>query len=506
MHFLGIDVGTTHIKTCLLDERLSLVRTELAAHPMCERPDIGLCYDPDDLWQLVLSQVRTLIEGIDPKSVRAIGVTSMAEAGLPVDASGRALYPIVPWNDMRSKAYGQILLDRFGAYELFRRTGIIYHPKYSISRLIQLRLEKPDIFARMHCWLSVTDLVLNRLCGSFVMDESQACRTMLYNLQDRCWDPELVDASDMAGKLPRVIPMGGIAGTLRTELAAELGLDPDVAIVSGGQDHLCAAVAVGDDQPGTVVNSMGTSEVYFGISDAPKLDRQTFAACVNQGCFTNGRYYWIANIPGSGASIEWMRHILSVQGDIGYSLFSQADALRDPSPLLYFPYVNGSGSPHTDPDRKGLFYGLTAATDVSNMIKSIFEGIAFEARWIMDALSRLGIPIGRILSVGGGTRNLPLMQTKSDILGLDLTITTLKEATGIGAAMQAALACGAVTDLTSQRADARSHESLVRPDHAHSEHYKRRYREYRRLYQSITSFMLSELSDAEPVNEPRPDQ
>ncbi len=498
MHFLGIDVGTTHIKTCLLDSRLDLVRTELAPHPLNERQDIGLCYEPDEIWRIVLGQIRSLAAGIDPRSIRAIGVTSMAEAGLPVDKDGQALYPIVPWNDMRSKAYGQILLDRFGAFDLFRRTGIIYHPKYSVSRLIQLRLEQPDIFARMHRWLSVTDLVLNRLCGSFVMDESQACRTLLYNLRDRRWDPQLVEAAGLDGKLPQVIPMGGIAGTLRPELAAALGFAPDVAIVSGGQDHLCAAVAVGDDQPDTVVNSMGTSEVYFGLSDTPRLDEQTFAACLNQGCFADGRYYWIANIPGSGASIEWMRRILSVNGDVGYSLFAQEARQREPSSLLYYPYVNGAGSPHTDPDRKGLFYGMIANTDVNDMVKAIFEGIAFEARWIMDALKQLGIPLGRILSVGGGTRNRSLMNTKSDILGRDLTITDLKEATGIGAAMQAARACGAVTDFTVQRTRARALESLVSPDSSLTEQYDGRYREYRRLYQAVTAFMTADKDREDP--------
>lgn len=488
MYFLGIDVGTTHVKTCLLDQDLHLVRVSLDTHELHDLPGIGLCYEPNYLWDLLLCQIESLLSGIDPAKLRGIGVTSMAEAGLPVDRDGCALYPIVPWNDIRSKTYGQTLLDRFGAYELYRRTGIIYHPKYSVTRMMQIRAELPGIFQQMYRWLSVTDFVMNRLCGSFVMDESQACRTLLYDIRNHRWDPELVEAAGMTGKLPDVIPMGATAGILKFELASRFGLRRDVAIVSGGQDHLCAAIAVGDGAPGTVINSMGTSEVYFGLSDQPRLDEAAFAACLNQGCFADGRYYWIANIPGSGASIEWLRQILSVNGDLGYALFSDKDRLRDPSSLFYFPYVNGSGSPHTDHERRGLFYGLTASTDVHALIKAVFEGIAFEARWIQEALAGLDIPVSRILSVGGGTKNEAFVQTKASVLGRTLTVTGLKEATGIGAAMQAARAAGLVTDFSGQRDRTAALERDIQPDPEHHRHYQVRFDQYRQLFDVITSF------------------
>ena len=488
MYFLGIDVGTTHVKTCLLDQDLSLVRVALNEHDLHDLPGIGLCYEPDFLWTLVQGQMESLLAEIDPQEVRGIGVTSMSEAGLPVDRDGCALYPIVPWNDIRSKAYGQELLEQFGGYDLFRRTGIIYHPKYSVSRMMYLRFEHPDIFSQMHCWLSVTDFILNRLCGSFVMDESQACRTLLYDIRNHCWDPDLVEAAGMAGKLPQVIGMGESAGILRREISSRFGMRRDVVAVSGGQDHLCAAIAVGDGAKTTVINSMGTSEVYFGLSDAPRLDMAAYEACLNQGCFADGRYYWIANIPGSGASIEWLRQILSVQGDVGYAVFSGDDEMEKPSKLFYYPYLNGSGSPHTDHERKGLFYGLSAKTNVCDLIQAVFEGIAFEAKWIMDALSALEIPVDRILSVGGGTKNEGLVQTKADILGRPLTITGLKEATGIGAAMQAARAAGLVTDFSRQRSGTAALEQDVQPDMKLNRHYQMRFNDYRRLFDVITSF------------------
>jgi xylulokinase len=489
VYFIGIDIGTTHVKTCLLDQNLSIVQIELSEHELHDMPDIGLCFDPDMLWTLLQSQIGELLKRIDPLQVRGIGVTSMAESGLPVDREGRALFPIVPWNDIRSKAYGQELLDKFGGFELYRRTGIIYHPKYSASRMMYLRYEQPEIFARMYCWLSVTDLILNRLCGSFVMDENQACRTLLYNISNHCWDSDLVAAAGMIGKLPQVIRMGESAGTLLPDIAVRFGLSQDVIVVSGGQDHLCAAIAVGDDSSGTVINSMGTSEVYFGLTDSLRLNKETYAACLNQGCFTDGQYYWIANIPGSGASIEWLRQILSVHGDVGYELFSNEDRLNEPSDLFYFPYLNGSGTPHTDHDRKGFFYGLSAATDVFSLIKSIFEGIAFEARWIMDSLQAMGIPVDRILSVGGGTKNQSFIKTKADVLGRPLTIVGLNEATGIGAAMLAARATGLIMNFSRQREEKSVQETIVFPDEGQSRHYQERYADYRRLFDVINSFV-----------------
>ena len=490
MYYLGIDIGTTHLKTCLLDENLQVAHITVDDNHMDGKARAGEGYDPRTLWKSIEETLHIALYDIDASQVQAIGVTSMADAGLPVDETGLPLGPIIPWQSTGGDRYRHDLLDQIEPYDLYRRTGLIYHPKYPALHMLALKHESVEVFARMKAWLSVSDWVIDQLCGQMAMDESQACRTMLYDIGNQQWDRQLIDAAGLTGKLPPVVGMGTSVGTLRPDLAARFGLNPAVQIVTGGHDHLCAAIAVGADQSGQIVNSMGTAEVYVGIIDQPIRSREAFDLCLNQGCASGGRYYWMANLPASGASIEWMRRILSTEGEVKYNLFLQEEHLSAPSPVLYFPYLNGSGSPHTDADQRAMFLGLSSDTTVYQIIKAIYEGIGYESRWIMDALTRLGLSGTSILAVGGGTKNRMLMQTKVNVMQQSIRATELDEATGIGAAILAARACG----LKGQRTEPQSpagHETaatradLFDPDPALADHYQAGYMHYRQIHQAL---------------------
>jgi xylulokinase len=491
MYYLGIDIGTTHLKTCLLDENLQVAHMTVDDNHLDARARIGEGYDPRMLWQSIEETLHIALYDIDASQVQAIAVTSMADAGLPVDAAGLPLGPIIPWQKTNGDRYKQELLDSIDPYELYRRTGLIYHPKYPAMHLLALKHESAETFSQMKAWLSVSDWVIHQLCSRMVMDESQACRTMLYDISKHQWDGQLIDATGLTGKLPPVVSMGTSVGTLRPDLAARFRLNPAVQIITGGHDHLCAAIAVGADQSGQIVNSMGTAEVYVGMIDQPIRCREAFDLCLNQGCTSGGRYYWMANLPASGASIEWMRRILSTEGEVKYNLFLQEEFLSEPSPVLYFPYLNGSGTPHTNADQRAVFLGLSSDTTVYQLIKAIYEGIGYESRWILDALTSLGLAGSSILAVGGGTKNKTLMQTKANVMQKPIRATELDEATGIGAAILAARACGLEVGLTrplpSSQAPSETPSGWFTPDPALASHYLTGYSHYQQIHQALLS-------------------
>ena len=167
------------------------------------------------------------------------------------------------------------------------------------------------------------------------MEESLACRTMLYNIHERKWDDELTELAGAAGRLPRVAGQGEDRPVLTKDMARRFGLREDVRVCTGGHDHLCAALAE-DLKEGEILNSMGTSEVYIGfLTQLPDQDL-LYKKGIQLGRF-QGKYYWICNMPSSGASVEWLRSFLSVEGrPVPYESLMQIER-QVPSRMMYLP-------------------------------------------------------------------------------------------------------------------------------------------------------------------------
>ncbi len=443
MYTIGVDVGTTHIKAILLDNNLNSLRIHIEENKVIHGEAYGCYFDVQELWEKVLSCILNVIQNVDKSLVRAIGVTSMAEAGVPIDVNGQVLYPLIPWHDMRGESQIQTVKDTIGEFEIYNKTGVICHPKHTIAKILWLKSEFPDLFPKIHQWLSVADYVIYKLTGNCVTDETLASRTMLFNIRNRQWDDELCSFIGGSRILPKVIGFGEAAGCLKEELTAQLTLGRDVLIVACGHDHISAAAAVGVDAQSTILDSMGTAEVFVGIEDTLNINQDTFKMGFNHGCFAEGKYYWMTSLPASGASVEWVRKLLSVNEEISYEMFIDEEKLNRESSLLFFPYLNGSGTPHVDYQMRGFIYGLSGNSDVYEIIKSIYEGTSYESKWIIESLENVkNIKIKKINAVGGATKNVPWIKTKSNVIGKNIQCSTIQEAAATGAAKVALKAAG----------------------------------------------------------------
>ena len=229
---------------------------------------------------------------------------------------------------------------------------------------------------------------------------------------------------------------------------------------------------------------MGTSEVYVGFQDKPDLSADCYNCGIMQGRFGN-RYYWMGNIPASGGSIEWLKGIFSPAGKMDYRMFSDNPKITEPSGLFYYPYLNGSGTPHADPMMRGAFFGLSSGTADEDMIQAVYEGIAMESRWIVNSLKEcLKTDTTRIIAVGGGTKNPYLMKTKANILESEIYCSSLSEATSAGAALQAA---NAVLNKRNQISDV--YIKKVEPNTKLKGYYDNKYQKYRSAYSALKNVL-----------------
>lgn len=427
---IGIDVGTTHIKACAVLDTGEMAAFSQADQEMAEIKGFGLGMDCTKLWTNAARCLKQVLAKVEPEEVTAIGIASMAEAGALIDAQGRPLGPVLSWN---SPPKERKLPDALSGYRLYQKTGLVYHTKYSLSRILWYAEEKPDIYQNMRCFLSVADYIAFCLSGEYFTEESLACRTMLYNLKERRWDKDLVELAGMEGRLPRVLGDGDELPFIEKKWAEYFGVGNTVRIGVSGHDHLCGALAQGL-KSGEILNSIGTSEVFAGFLEKTDLSEDFYRLGILQGRF-DGKPYFICNMPSCGASVEWLLDFLSVEKRLKYEDLPGLNGQK-PSPVCYLPFINGSGS-HRGKGLRGGFLGITQNTGREDILQAVYEGIACEDRVIFSVLERAGILAEDVIAAGGGTKNSRLMQAKADVTGKTFRLSDNPQATAVGAALKA---------------------------------------------------------------------
>jgi xylulokinase len=454
---LGLDLGTTHCKAGLfaLDGRaLYLASRE---NRVQRSPQGYSFYEPETVWQNVealLGEIEAWRGAQDGRwsPAAAAGVASMAETGLVFDRERQApRTPFIPWFDPLATPQAEALRRRFDVQERFYRTGLRPAYKYSLPKIAWLR-EQQGVSLDNAVWLGAADYIVYRLTGAFATDGSLAGRTYAFCIDRKAWDAETLDQLGIPVDLfPPVLPCGRPAGVARTGFAA-LGLQDGIPVAVAGHDHVCAAFAaqvLGGMQAAPVFDSIGTAESLIGIFPERPLGETDYQAGFAFGLYgAPGFLYWMGGLSAAGGSIEWLRSIL---GDPPLS-YAELDALSQtrlgaPTGLLYFPYLSGSGSPHSDSLVRGAFIGLNASHSRADLYHAVLEGTAFETEYMRRAAERVtGAPIQRVLAAGGGTRNRRWMQIKADVYGCVLDVLSQKEATLLGAALLAGIGAGMYTD------------------------------------------------------------
>jgi len=234
----------------------------------------------------------------------AIGITSMAESGVPVDRRNLPVGDIIAWHDTRPDRQAAWLERQIGAGPLFARTGLRPEPKYTLPKLLWLREHKAAEFTRLRHWAGVAELIALDLTGRLATNASLACRTLAFNVSARAWDSELLAlASLVPSEMPEVLPLGAAAGRLTEAAAARLGLPSGTPVAVAGHDHLAAALGAGVTKPGDVLDSMGSAEATLLITERPALADEIRRGGFSTGCHALDGLSYVSG--GLQSSVPW---------------------------------------------------------------------------------------------------------------------------------------------------------------------------------------------------------
>ena len=444
MTILAIDVGTTHCKAGLF--ALDGTVLKIATRPMVtQRAQAGETYfDPEALWDTASEVIRKVAASSGP--IAAIGIASMAETGLLVDRrTGAARSFFVPWFDTAAQSQADLIRRLSDPLERYLKTGLRASFKCSLAKVLWLRARDESLL-KGAIWLSAADYIAYRMTGKFGTDCSLAGYTFAFRVDRRAWDSDWLREWRLSPDLfPPANPSGTPVGGVQSEAAAFLGLTANIPVAICGHDHVTAAFAMNVTSSGKVFDSMGTAETLLGALPERLLIEDDFRSGLIYGCHVaQGCGYWLGSLSASGGSVEWLRAQLSHK-PLSYKEIDEllASARPEPTGILYFPYLVGSGPPHADPLMRGAFIGLSASHGRADLLKAVLEGTVYEVEFIRQAGEHItGQPIPALITAGGGTRNRAWLQIKADVSGCRIEASAEPEATLLGAALIAGIGSG----------------------------------------------------------------
>ncbi|SRR5579884_1699693 len=479
---IGLDVGTTNTKAVAFDPETSRVVAVTAQVTRAISPVPGWSeIDPAQLWDGVaacLGQIVLRIRG----PILGVGIASMAEAGVPLNAAGQPVYRIIHWYDPRAEQQLAQTLDRFGAEHLFRVTGQAPRNVYSLYKLLWLREHAPDAFADLAHWLCVSDYVAWKLTGAAATDYSLASRTMLFDQQTRQWSPEMLSYAGLRPEqLPRPLPASTVVGQVTPSAAAETGLPADVPVVIGGHDHLCGAVAAGAVRAGQVVDSVGTAEGVVIPTDTFVYDATFWQHRICCYAHVVPNLFAIqCGLALSGGALAWIadQHFADAADPVAAALDAAQNAPPGARGLLFFPYMGGNGSPIGDENVSGAFIGLRPEHRRNELTRAVLEGVAFGIHHAIEVSSSVVGPIAEPIQViGGGSRSPLWLQIRANVLGKRYQAEEMPQATGLGAALLAGIGAGIFPDFATAANTVARQPSTYEPQPEQVEHYQRIFRE-----------------------------
>lgn len=489
---LGIDVGTSSVKTLVFDSASGQVLAA-TSHPSPvyhPRPEWAE-FDPDELWEAVCQCVGQLWRRVPAESIDALAVASMAEAGVLLDSEHRPVYPIIAWHDPRTRAQAAWLEQQIDPFDVFQITGQQQRHILSVNKLLWLRENERERFEAGEHWSCVADYVIGRLAGEYVTDWTLASRTQLFDQATRYWSQQMLDVAGLDADLfPPAFPSGTEVGQVTNQAADETGLANGTIVCTGGHDHLCGAFAVGVLDFGQILDSSGTAQSVLTITSEWNPTRDLFeSGFTHYRYVVDGRYIVQGGLPMAGGTLQWLAGLLS--GGAETPDFDRLVAAAERAPagangVVCLPYLRGKSAPEVDPSARGAFVGLTAATTAGDLVRAALESLAYHLRELVEAMdSSLGSLEDEIIAIGGTNRGGILPQIKADVTGCRMRVPEIPEAVALGAALLAGLGVGAFETPADALASVQAGSAIYEPGLQVKRVYDRCYRYYREVYRRL---------------------
>lgn len=487
MYYIGIDLGTSAVKLLLMDAMGNIASVVSKEYPL-SFPEPGWSeQNPEDWYSQSMIGLKELTAGIDKSQIGGISFGGQMHGLVILDKDDKVIRPAILWNDGRTYKECDYLNQEIGKETLSTYTANIAFTGFTAPKLLWVKENEPENFARIEKIMLPKDYLAYKLTGVHCTDVSDASGMLLFDVKNRCWSKEMCDICHISEhQLANIYESYEAVGTLLPEVAEELGFPVAVKVAAGAGDNAAAAVGTGTVGDGNCNISLGTSGTVFISSKEFGVDKYN---ALHSFAHADGTYHLMGcMLSAASCNKWWMEDILQTKA---FSKEQQDITKLGENHVYFLPYLMGERSPHNDPAARGTFIGMSMDTKRSDMTQAVLEGVAFALRDSFEVAKSLGIKIERTKICGGGAKSPLWKRIIANVLNIKVDVIESEEGPALGGAMLAAVACGEYANVEEAANKIVKVIDTIAPEPELAAKYEKKYQVFKEIYPQCKSIFQS---------------
>ena len=481
MYYIGVDLGTSAVKLLLMEESGKIEKIVSREYPLYFPHPGWSEQNPEDWMKEAMAGIKELTSEIDRSQVAGIGCGGQMHGLVTLDEEDHVIRPAILWNDGRTGAETEYLNTVIGKDKLSQYTANIAFAGFTAPKILWMKKNEPENFAKVKKIMLPKDYLAYCMTGSFCTDLSDASGMLLLDVKNRRWSKEMLEICGITEEqLPKLYESWQVVGTLKPEIASELGLSADVKFVAGAGDNAAAAVGTGTVGDGQCNISLGTSGTVFISSKDFGVDENN---ALHSFDHADGRYHLMGCMLSAASCNKWWSEEILHTKD--FAKEQEGIVKLGENQVFFLPYLMGERSPHNNPDARAVFFGMSMDTTREEMTQAVLEGVAFGLRDSLEVARSLGIKIERTKICGGGAKSPLWKKIIANVMNLKVDVPAVEEGPSMGGAMLAAVGCGAYPDVETIAEKFVHVVETVEPDPELVAKYEERYQKFKKLYPTM---------------------
>lgn len=481
MLYIGVDLGTSAVKLLLMEADGKIQNVVSKEYPLSFPYPGWSEQKPEDWWKAVQSGLKELLEGCDKSQVAGISFGGQMHGLVILDKDDAVIRPAILWNDGRTGKETSYLNEAIGKEKLSQYTANIAFAGFTAPKLLWVKENEPENFARIEKIMLPKDYIAYMLSGVHCCDYSDASGMLLLDVKNKCWSKEMLDICFVKeSQMPKLFESYEAVGTLKKEVAEALGLSESCKVVAGAGDNAAAAVGTGTVGDGMCNISLGTSGTIFISSKEFGVDENN---ALHAFAHADGCYHLMGCMLSAASCNKWWMD--DIIGTKEYDKEQNRIKKLGENHVFFLPYLMGERSPHNNPDARGTFIGMTMDTSREDMTQAVLEGVAFAIRDSLEIAKSLGIHIERTKICGGGAKSPLWKRIVANVLNIKVDVIKSEEGPGLGAAMLAAVACGEYASVEEAAEQIVEVVDTISPEPEIASKYQERYEKFAQIYPTV---------------------
>ncbi len=481
MYYLGVDLGTSSIKLVVMDEKGAIAATAGAEYGLSFPKPGWSEQDPADWVKGMKESFKKLAEKIDLTKVKGISFGGQMHGLVILDENDKVLRPAILWNDGRTQKECDYLNKTVGREKISSYTANMALTGFTAPKILWVKENEPEIFKKIKKIMLPKDYLAYVLTGVHCTDYSDASGMLLLDVKNKKWSKEMMQLCDVREEqLAKLYESYEVVGTVKDDIAAELGLAKGVKVTAGAGDNAAGAIGTGTVKDGMTIVSLGTSGTVFTACDKFAVDDKN---ALHMFAHANGKYHLMGCMLSAASSNKWWMD--EIIGTKDYAGEQKAIGTLGENHVYYLPYLMGERTPHNNPNARGCFVGMTMDTTRSDMTLAVLEGVTFALRDSLEIARSLGVKIDTIRATGGGAKSPLWRKLLANIMNVDVEIMNSEEGPGYGAAILAAVGCGEYASVEEATDRIVKVSEKLSPDAELVKKYETKYNVWRKIYPAL---------------------